>query len=383
MSVKLLLLPGDGVGPECAAATAYILKTATGLFALDIEADSVAIGSVALEESGDPLPEATLEALKVSDIAVVGPLADAGASREALASDTAARLIKDVDLYARLAMVRPWAGFATSTPDLDILIVSPAREGADPRRNMTVGSGSMLATEDVGLDMAVASRGETRRLAEAGVALALGRPGPVRVVEQTTVFPMSEGLFAAEVMAVLTASGVDHQALPFNAVPQALAGPGGQGATWIVSGVSGSALTTLVGGVSGSAAMTAELAINDRQAVSLVSGGPRGDIAGRGVSDPVPFILSVARCLDWAGQMRGEQSLIDAAIAIEVGAEAALAQPENRSADLGGSATTAQIAKAVAAAMITAVRQQADAETDAESVSNEDTAGSDASGTGP
>ncbi len=353
MSVKLLLLPGDGIGPECAAATAYILKTATGLFSLDIEADSANIGGAGVAEENDPLPPSTRDKLRAADIAVIGPLADA--EGDPLCSDTAAHIARDLDLYARLTPVRTWSGFSGPIADLDMLIVSPVFEGADERLAMVAGSGAMMPAPDVALSVSVATRPGTRRIADTANRLATARGGPLALVYPADPMSLADNLFVSEVDADRQAGGVP---ILKRALADLLADlmSGAVPATVLVSPSASGATIGIAGTLAGTRPLTVSLLTNDRQAVSFVASGPRADIAGQGVSDPVPFILSVARALDWAGQIKGRQDLVDAAAAIEAGTEAALADPASRSADLGGGATTAQIAKSIATAMIAAVR---------------------------
>ncbi|MEC8483247.1 MAG: isocitrate/isopropylmalate family dehydrogenase, partial [Pseudomonadota bacterium] len=61
MSKKVLVLPGDGIGPEIVEQAVRVLDAVNAKFNLDIEHESALVGGSAYDETGSPLPEVTLD----------------------------------------------------------------------------------------------------------------------------------------------------------------------------------------------------------------------------------------------------------------------------------------------------------------------------------
>ena len=72
MSKKILVLPGDGIGPEVVAETVKVLKAADQRFGLNLELSEALLGGCAIDATGEPLPAATLEAARTADAILLG-----------------------------------------------------------------------------------------------------------------------------------------------------------------------------------------------------------------------------------------------------------------------------------------------------------------------
>src|SRR5258706_13225997 len=72
--MKILVLPGDGIGPEITAATLSVLERANALFKLELQWQHEEIGLPSLKKEGTPLPARVLEAARSSDGVILGPL---------------------------------------------------------------------------------------------------------------------------------------------------------------------------------------------------------------------------------------------------------------------------------------------------------------------
>src|SRR4051812_7577045 len=72
MKAQILLLPGDGVGPEVVAEARKVLDAVGAKFGHQFSYDTQLIGGIAIDETGDPLPDATLDAAKRSDAVMLG-----------------------------------------------------------------------------------------------------------------------------------------------------------------------------------------------------------------------------------------------------------------------------------------------------------------------
>ena len=72
MKAKIVLLPGDGIGPEITQQAERVLETISGKFGHEFEFSSHLIGGIAIDSTGEPLPEATVDACRDSDAILLG-----------------------------------------------------------------------------------------------------------------------------------------------------------------------------------------------------------------------------------------------------------------------------------------------------------------------
>jgi len=111
--VKILVLPGDGIGPEITAATLHVLEKLDGLFALGLVLEHDEIGFAALAKTGTTLPDAVLERAAKSDGIVLGPISHLDyPPRDQGGVNVSAAFRVKLDLYAnvRPARTRPGIG---------------------------------------------------------------------------------------------------------------------------------------------------------------------------------------------------------------------------------------------------------------------------------
>ena len=76
MKAKLVLLPGDGIGPEITMSARRVLETVAELFGHQFQFDTRLMGGCAIDEYGDPLPASTLEAFRAADAILLGAVGD-------------------------------------------------------------------------------------------------------------------------------------------------------------------------------------------------------------------------------------------------------------------------------------------------------------------
>ncbi len=80
MTKKVLLLPGDGIGPEVVAEAAKVIESVSSRFAFDVELDTALIGGCAYEATGSPLPDETLAGADDADALLLGAVGGMGQS---------------------------------------------------------------------------------------------------------------------------------------------------------------------------------------------------------------------------------------------------------------------------------------------------------------
>jgi len=139
MSGRILLLPGDGVGPEVIGSARRVLERASDLYALDLEFTTGLIGGAAIDAGGDPLPAATLAACGQAGAVLLGAVGGprwSDPSASVRPEQGLLRLRKHFDLFANLRPVRVFPALADHAPvraelldGVDILFVRELTSG--------------------------------------------------------------------------------------------------------------------------------------------------------------------------------------------------------------------------------------------------------------
>jgi 3-isopropylmalate dehydrogenase len=204
---KLLILEGDGIGPEIVGATRLVLEAADRTFGLDLVLDEAAIGFAALKVLGTTIPDDVVEAALAADGVVMGPISHNDYPPvEKGGLNPSARLRTGLDLYANIRPAKTPRG-VDARARMDLVIVRENTEGFYADRNMVGGtSGEFLPDPDLALAIRKVSRRGCRRIAETAFALAEPRAGRhVTAVHKANVLRTSDGLFLEEVRKVASA----------------------------------------------------------------------------------------------------------------------------------------------------------------------------------
>jgi isocitrate/isopropylmalate dehydrogenase len=117
----------------------------------------------------------------------------------------------------------------------------------------------------------------------------------------------------------------------------------------LITNMFGDVLSNLAVAMSGSLGLAAALNAGDRHAVANAGHGSAPDIAGKDVANPSGLILSCGMLLDWLGNRHRRADLVSAGRSIEAAVDAVLADPGQRTADLGGTTGTRAFGRAVTA----------------------------------
>ncbi len=197
---KILILPGDGIGPEIVAEAVAVLERLRSNAELNVELESADLGGVGVDRHGDPLPESTLALAKEADAillgAVGGPAWD-GLDRPKRPEQGLLRLRQALGVYANLrpAITYPQLTAASSLkPELvagmDLMIVRELTGGiyfGEPR-----GVRSTARGEREGFNTLVYSESEIERIVRTAFDIAAKRSGRLCSVDKANVLEVSE-----------------------------------------------------------------------------------------------------------------------------------------------------------------------------------------------
>lgn len=328
MSQQILLLPGDGIGPEITTEAEKVLNAAIDRFDLDITTDTALVGGAAYDATGEPLPEETLAKAKAADAilfgAIGGPKWDT-IERSKRPERGLLKLRSSLGLFANLrpAILFPQLASASSlkpeiVSGLDILIVRELTGGiyfGEPR-GLREENG-----ERVGFNTMVYSESEIRRIAKVAFELAQTRGKKLCSVDKANVLEVTElwKEVVNDVAKDYPEVEVSHMYVD-NAAMQLVRAPK-QFDVVVTGNLFGDILSDEAAMLTGSIGMlpSASLDVN-RKGLYEPCHGSAPDIAGQNLANPLAAILSLAML------MRYSFERADVAQAIEDAVERVLEQ---------------------------------------------------------
>ena len=321
MKATIVLLPGDGIGAEVVREGRKVLEAVAACFEHQLAFDERRIGGVAIDEDGDPLPPATLDACAKADAvllgAVGGPKWD-DPKAKTRPEQGLLGLRKGLGLFANLRPVRVHPALATASPlkpelleGVDVLFVRELTGGlyfGKPRlREVSFGKRRAVDTLEYGED-------EIARVVRLAFQLARGRKKRVTSVDKANVLESSRlwREIAVEISAEFPDVALDHQLVDSCAM------------RIITSARSFDVVVTenMFGDI-----LTDEAAVLAGLYEPIHGSAP--DIAGKGIANPIGTILSAAMLLRHSLGLAREADVVEHAVASVIAAGA-------RTADMGG-----------------------------------------------
>ena len=323
MKARIVVLPGDGIGPEVTQQAVRVLESIAKRFNHDLTFDSQLMGGIAIDECGDPLPEQTLTACKNSDAVLLGAVG--GPKWDDPQAKTRPevgllRIRKELGLFANLRPIKA----------IDCLVdASPLRreivEGTDILfvRELTGGiyfGESGLKTNDDGSETAFStmtySTHEIERVVRVAAEAARGRSGRLTSVDKANVLEVSrlwrrvtERVVREEFPDVkLDVVLVDAMAMHLIARPKSFD-------VVVTSNLFGDILTDEGSMLPGSMGMLPSAAVGSSgPGLFEPIHGTAPDIAGQGIANPLAAILAAAMLLRHALNLETEAAAVESAV---------------------------------------------------------------------
>ena len=348
--MRLLVLAGDGIGPEITAATQAVLRAASGRFDLQLHMEEAAVGHAGLRAHGSTIHTDIVERAREADGIVLGPTSTFEFKDPARGEINPSMMLrKSLDLFANIRPARTYAGFPLRSGEFDLVVVRENTEGFYADRNMEVGSGEVLVTKDVAISLRRITRACSERIARTAFELAMTRRKRVTIVHKANVLKVTDGLFieacrkVAQEYPAVTVDDVIVDAMMAHVVrnPQRFD-------VIVTTNMYGDILSDLTAELSGSLGLAASLNAGAEHGMAQAAHGSAPDIAGKNTANPLSLILSGAMLLAWYGRRNKANSFEVAAAAIEKAVEAAIAAKQS-TADIGGRLSTRETGEAIAA----------------------------------
>jgi 3-isopropylmalate dehydrogenase len=352
--MSLVVMEGDGIGPEITAATLAVLRRADAVFSLGLTFTPVAIGLKTLAREGTTFPEAAFAAAQAADGVVLGPVSHNDYPPFAQGGlNPSGELRKRLDLYANIRPARTRGGFPPRCGvPVDLVIVRENTEGFYADRSMFQGSGEFMPTPDLALAVRKITRAGSTRIAEAAFAIAQRRNRKLTAVHKANVLRVSDGLFLECVRAVAARfPRVRYEERIIDAMAALLVRDASIFDVIVTTNMFGDILSDQASEIAGSLGLAASLNAGSAHAVAQAQHGSAPDIAGRDEANPASLIGSVAMLLEWLGERRGDERYARASAAIDAALEETIAKPALRTRDLGGPLGTKAFGDQVAAGL--------------------------------
>ena len=350
--MKLLVLPGDGIGPEITEATLAVLDQASKKFKLGLEWDQREIGFGALKKHGSTFPETIQEAARKAPGIILGPVDHLQyPNKEQGGINPSGWLRVQLDLFANIRPAKSRMGVGLTGKPMDLVIFRECTEGFYGDRNMFMGRGELMPTEDVAIAIRKVTAKQSRRIAEVAFEWARRRRKKVTAVHKANVLRLSDGLFLKEVRAVAQQyPDVELDEKIVDAMAALLVRNPDKFDCIVTGNMFGDILSDEASELSGGLGLAGSTMTGDNACCAQAQHGSAPDIAGQDKANPVSLMLSAAMLLEWLAVKHSRPEFDAAAKAIEAAIDAALQSPETRTADLGGKlGTKAFTAKLVAA----------------------------------
>ena len=352
---RIALIGGDGIGPEVVGAAVEVLDAVTPRHGIGLTYERYEAGAGLYSRTGESISSADMEAIGKADAILLGACG-LPAIRKPDGTEPAPQIdIREhYGLFGGLRPIKLYAGVAgpLKTAKIDLLIIRENTEGLFAGRHDPFQPSDASAS-----DRMTITRKTSEKLFELAFAQARrrrrkhGTPGHVTLLDKANV--LKSNAFLRKVFDEVAARHpdigtervyIDAGAMMFVTQPERYD-------VVVTENMFGDIVSDLAAGTVGGLGMAPSGDVSETHAVFQPSHGTAPDIMGRGIANPVATILSAAMMLDWLAERKGDARCEFAAAAIRSATAKVLASGGPRTADVGGSARTAEVTQAIVAAL--------------------------------
>lgn len=331
---QVVLIPGDGIGPEITEATTRVIA-ATGA---DIAWVNCMAGESALASEGEVLPQRTIDAITEHGVALKGPCTTpVGKGFKSVN----VQLRKTFDLYAAVRPVRNLPGVETRFSGVDLIVIRENTESLYSGVESEITPGVVTSTK-------VATVKGCTRIAEWAFryARANGRK-KVTAFHKANIMKLTDGMFlrcAEQVHANYT--DIIYETAIIDAACMRLVQDPTQFDMLLMENLYGDVVSDLTAGLVGGLGVTPGANFGDERAIFEAVHGSAPDIAGENKANPLALLMSGVMLLKHLSETSGDKSFATAATRIKTAYDACLSHGE-KTRDLGGTLGTLEFADAV------------------------------------
>jgi len=332
---QIVLIPGDGIGPEVTVAVKRILAEAGA----ELEWVEHQAGIAALDQGKDVLPQETLDAILEHKVALKGPCTTPVGEGF---SSINVQLRKKLNLYAAVRPVRNLEGVPTRFEGVDLVIIRENTEGLYSGIENEI-------TPGVVTSLKVATESACTRIARWAFDFTTRRGRKkVTVFHKANIMKMTDGLFLRRAQEVHQEEfgHLEHNNMIIDAGCMKLVQDPTQFDVLLLENLYGDVVSDLCAGLVGGLGVVPGANIGEEQAVFEAVHGSAPDIAGQGVANPLALLMSAVMMLNHLADTRGDEQARRIAEKIKHAYNQAL-EDGQKTRDLGGDLGTDPFAQAV------------------------------------
>ena len=317
--MKLVVLPGDGIGPETMAVTVEVLKAVSEKFNLGLSLDHDVAGHESLKKYGATVTPELLTKVQAADGLMLGPMSTYEFKDESRGEINPSKFFrKSLDLFANIRPARTYAGLPVRLGEFDLVVVRENTEGFYADRNMESGGSEMLVTPDVVVSLRRITRLCCERIARSAFELAMTRKKHVTIVHKANVLRIADGMFidiCHQVGREFPEVTIDDFIV--DAMMAHVVRAPARFDVIVTTNMFGDILSDLTAELSGSLGLGGSINAGAQHAMGQAAHGSAPDIAGQNIANPFSLILSAGMLLSWFGQRKGLQAFVQAHAALE------------------------------------------------------------------
>ena len=341
--MKILVVPGDGIGPEITSAAMMAIDALQKRFKLDIEFTHAESGLVSLRKYGVTVRDEDIRLAKEADCVILGPMSVREYPPVAKGGITVpAAFRSQLDLYANIRPAYTRAGIPSVVKNMDLVFVRENLEDFYTDRNMHIGIGEFMPTPDVVIAMGKITVKGSRRIAKVAFELAQRRPKrKVTVIHKLPVLRLYHGVFVKEAMEMAKKfPDVQVEDMMVDAAAAGLIRNPDRFDVILTTNMFGDILSDEAVELAGSLGLAASINHGDESAVAQAGHGSAPDIAGKDIANPASMMQSVAMLFEHIGAKKNASAFVEAGRCLNRIVDSMFLNSATRTRDLGGNLGT-------------------------------------------
>ena len=325
---KIATIPGDGIGPEVMITAVSILEMlAESRGDIAFEFTELTVGDELKARTGIAMPPGTVEAVRESDAALFAAVGET-------AKEVILPLRQELELYANVRPTKVYPNVPSLKEDVDIVMV---RENTEGLYKMVGYRGP-----DWGVNLRIITKQASERIARFAFEYAVKNDrSKVTSVHKNNVLELTCGVYLEACTSVAESyPSIEYQEMIVDACAMKLLLSPEQFDVLVTTNMFGDILSDEAAAIVGGLGMAPSANIGENNGIFEPVHGSAPDIAGKGVANPIAMILSASMMMEWLGETIIAQSIESAVIEM-------LKEAKTLTPDLGGNATTDQVAAAI------------------------------------
>jgi len=351
--MKIIVIPGDGIGPETMSVATEALEIISGKFNLGLDLQHDIAGHDSLKKYGTTIHDGLLESVKNADGLILGPMSTYDFKDESKGEINPSKFFrKSLDLFANIRPAKTYPGSGTQYKPLDLVVVRENTEGFYADRNVESGGSEMLITQDVVVSLRRITRPCCERIARAAFELAMTRKKHVTIVHKANVLRIGDGMFIDACHAVAREfPEVRVDDVIVDAMMAHVVRAPERYDVIVTTNMFGDILSDLTAELAGSLGLAASINAGTHYAMAQAAHGSAPDIAGQNIANPFSQVISASMLLAWYGQRKNKSAFIEASKALNEAVAQAIATGE-ATRDVGGTLGTRETGQALSARLL-------------------------------